>query len=72
MRNLVIAASAACLAANLVPSILFLQGRIELAAVHQAMIWTTIAWYVVAGVLIYGNQPPSADELDADREPFVP
>lgn len=72
MRKLVLAASAACLAANLVPSLLFLQGRIDLPTVHRAMIWTTIAWFAVAGYLIYGNHPAPPDSLDADREPFVP
>lgn len=72
MRKLILAASIVCLLANLVPSVLFLLGRMDLLTVHTAMIWTTIAWYVVAGFLIYGKHATPANELDADRDPFVP
>jgi len=72
MRNLVLAASIACLVSNLVPSVLFLLGRMDLPTVKTAMIWTTAAWYGVAAFLIYGKHATPAGKIDPDHEPFVP
>jgi hypothetical protein len=62
MRNIALWASMAALAANVIPSALFLAGRMELDAMKTAMLWATIAWYAVASFWIYGTKPSPIDE----------
>ncbi len=62
MRTLAMWMSIACLAANIVPSVLFLAGRLELPAMKTAMLAATIAWFVVASFWIYGTKPAAREE----------
>ncbi len=62
MRNLVLGLSIVALVANVVPSAMFLAGRMELDAAKSATLWATIAWYIVGSWLIYGTKPPKLDE----------
>lgn len=47
MRKLLQLLSWVALAGNLLPAILFMQGRIDLAGVHRYMLLATIAWFVL-------------------------
>lgn len=62
MRTLAMGLSIVCLAANIVPSVLFLAGRMELPAMKTATLAATIAWFVVASFWIYGTKPPALEE----------
>jgi hypothetical protein len=62
MRTLLLIASIITLVANVAPAVLYLAGRIELAACKSYMLWATIAWFIVGGALIYGTKPPKLEE----------
>jgi len=62
MRTIAMWLSILCLVANVVPSVLYLAGRMELQAMKNAMVVATVAWYVVASFWIYGTKPPALDE----------
>jgi hypothetical protein len=66
MRTLAKGLSIVCLAANIAPAVLFLSGRMDLAAMKTATLAATVAWFVVASFWIYGTKAP---EL---TEPVVP
>lgn len=62
MRRVLLLSSLAALAANVAPAILYLLGRLDLPACKAAMLWATLAWYVVGGALVYGTKPPNIEE----------
>jgi hypothetical protein len=62
MRRVLLLLSLAALAANVAPSILYLMGRMDLPTCKTAMLWATVAWYIVGGALIYGTKPPKLEE----------
>ena len=47
MRKILQLLSWIALAATILPSILFLSGRLDLAGVHRWMLIATIAWFVI-------------------------
>lgn len=62
MRKLALWLSMVALAANIIPSIMYLSGRMELDAMKRATLAATVAWYVVATFWIYGTKPSEIDE----------
>ncbi len=57
-RLLATCVSLIALAGTITPAVLFLVDRMDLATVHSAMLWATVAWFASAALWISADLAP--------------